>query len=202
MSTYLVRTKQAIEIDRDRIRELVLKNKSAREIAKDLNIPLPTVISDIKVIVKRWKEEVPDFTLMRGQQLDRLNLMEKELWNAWEKSKEQAGKSTLTIRNGQNPTGRIETSIDETPGDVKYVEQIMKTVQERNKLLGMYAATKIQSEVTVKRDDSAIREEVLNIIEEARKRSLRNTEIIQTIETSAGDYVPVDSQKQLPETND
>lgn len=194
------RTKNEVENDRDAIKGLILKNKSPKEISQELGIPYPLVVSDLNAISKRWQEAVIDLDISKAEQLEKLNLLEKELWASWEKSKTETRKSTLTARSqagSQNPRDRTEEIIEETPGDVRYIEQIMKIIQERNKLLGIYAAVKTQAELTIKRDDKAIREEVLNIIEDARQRALKNADIINTIETTAGTYVPVDSQKQL-----
>ena len=190
------RTKQEIEQDREQVKELILKNKTPQEIALETGIPLSLVISDINVISKRWQGTKVDSDVAKAAQLEKLNLMERELWAAWESSRIQARKSTLTATTSKGI--RTEETIDENPGDMKYMELIMKIIQERNKMLGLYEAVKTSAEVTVKRDNAAVREEVLKIIEDARERALKNRNIIDTIETTQGNFIPV----QIPEKVD
>lgn len=148
------------------------------EVMKRLNLAtysLSTVQSDITTLLAEWRENRLANTDDALQlELARIDDTVRELWDQWEKSKEdyiktqrkRKGAPTPPPRNANNQAGgnannnnagdgNIRTfSIEEKTqqvvalGNPAYIAEIRQQLAERRKLLGLYAATK--TEVTGK----------------------------------------------------
>lgn len=137
---------------RRRVAELYLRGKSQRMIAEDVGFSVATVNRDLNYIQDRWKESaLVDMDRAMARQLARLQQIEDELWEAWHKSKEDREttkrKRKQVVAQGQD--GEIQVEAD-TPtevqmqrktkasyGDTQIMNQIMKVVDRRTRLLGL-----------------------------------------------------------------
>ncbi|MBW4441862.1 MAG: hypothetical protein KME10_11625 [Plectolyngbya sp. WJT66-NPBG17] len=148
------RSKNQREKDLEVVAELRLKGWSMRRIAEYLEVDASTICRDIQLLEKRWKEAaLRDFDTERAKQLDRLDLLEREYWSAWERSQESK-ESTISeqLRNAAvsddgSPIaggGRIRqmTRTEQKIGDPQFLAGVAKCVAERSKLLGLYIDTK------------------------------------------------------------
>ena len=190
MQKIVRRTPAEKEEDRIRIKELLMKGVKAKEIATKLNIPYDVVVSDIQVISFRIGTSVVNADAVRNEQLEKLNLMERELWEAWEKSKVVERKTTSNSMTARG--NRTEEIVEEGSGDTKIMDQILRIIQERNKLLGIYAAVKTEAKVEVNHNNNSaeIKNQVLEMIEQARLRALRNqSTITDTTEVVEGKLI-------------
>jgi hypothetical protein len=115
---------------------------------------LQTVKHDIDHLLARWREqELGDTGEYVRLELARIDEIIRELWEQWEKSK-QDYKKTAKKRKGRPFDGgydeaqirTIEREIQETEmrclGDVSYISEIRAQLAERRKLLGLYAPEK------------------------------------------------------------
>jgi hypothetical protein len=137
--------------------------KIREEVMRRLNLTaysLSTVQSDINTLLKEWRE----YRLTNTEDLVQLELARiddtvRELWEQWEKSKEDYIKTHrkrkgAPVRNdeqqdGNNGEGNIRTySIEEDTSNVvglgnpAYIAEIRQQLMERRKLLGLYAPEK------------------------------------------------------------
>jgi hypothetical protein len=138
-------TPEQRELNRARIAELKLKGHSLTEIARGLGMTHWQVLYDLRIVVKRWQDSaLANVDEMRGRELAKLDIMEKEAWEAWEKSKGK--KRTKTYEAGyaageavpEKQTAREE----ETFGDPRYFDLLLKCMDRRIKLLGIEAPAK------------------------------------------------------------
>jgi len=147
------------ESDRVFIANLLVKCFVIREIARQLNeknkiegrgytLSFQQVHSDIKLIYAEWKEQKMEFIDSKMEhETAKLDKIESECWEAWERSKE--GKRKTVIEGGEIVAGQMsggslkEREIETTFGDTKFLDIIQKCMDRRAALLGLNAPMKI-----------------------------------------------------------
>jgi hypothetical protein len=143
-----VRNKIKAEGDRAAIAELYLQRFSLREIAAQVKLGLATVSRDLQIVRKEWQErQKSSFNLYVSQELDRLDTLERQYWEAWRKS--QTEQSTIETGKTRAPGAKGEgiRAIKKTvgrDGNPAFLAGVMTCIQERSKLLGLYAPVKAQ----------------------------------------------------------
>ncbi len=116
---------------------------------------LGTVQSDVKTLLAEWREDRIENTDDLVQlELERIDDACRELWAQWEKSKEdytqqtrrQKGSPQRDGQTGQTSIKTFQTERTEKDvaglGDVSYIIEIRRQLEERRKLLGLYAPEK------------------------------------------------------------
>ena len=116
---------------------------------------LQTVKRDIQTLLDEWRESrIEDTDELVTLELARIDDTCRELWEQWEKSKEnftrqtrkQKGSPTRDAQTGQTSIRTTQTERTETDiqglGDPSYIAEIRKQLEERRKLLGLYAPEK------------------------------------------------------------
>ncbi len=117
---------------------------------------LSTVCKDVNTLLEEWRKcriENLDYALQL--ELQRIDDLIKEAWEAWEKSKEDGVEKTSKQKGVPIPEsedgegGGVATiSMEQTQkelrpcGDPRYLDMIHKLLIERRKLLGLYAPEK------------------------------------------------------------
>ncbi|MCQ2058685.1 MAG: hypothetical protein MJY71_02510 [Bacteroidaceae bacterium] len=128
------------------------------EVMKRLSLPtysLKTVQNDIHYLLAEWRENRLDNMDEALQlELERIDETCRELWQQWEKSKEDYTRTTSTRKGSpkrDESTGQtgIKTYGIETKdtnivglGNTAYIAEIRAQLAERRKLLGLYAPEK------------------------------------------------------------
>jgi DNA-binding CsgD family transcriptional regulator len=134
---------------RQHVAKLYLQGRSQKEIAGMVGVAIPTICTDLKKLHRRWmKSALMDFNKAKSRQLAKLDVMEAELWEAWQNSKTSAEITrTRSEASGRRTTADgkplpdktvVERVVRTCPGDSRYMEQIMAIVDMRFKLLGAY----------------------------------------------------------------
>ena len=132
--------------------------KIKEEVMKRLDLQtysLQTVKRDIQTLLDEWRESrLEDTDELVTLELARIDDTCRELWEQWEKSKEnftrqtrqQKGSPTRDAETGQTSIRTYQTERTETEviclGDPSYIAEIRKQLEERRKLLGLYAPEK------------------------------------------------------------
>lgn len=139
--------------------ELYLRGYSIRQIAREVQLrlglektPSTAVIHrDVKLLLAEWRaDRIENVDEAVQLELQRIDFACRELWDQWEKSKEDFTKRSATKRmSGGNGTEgmqveRAEQSQSEVRmlGDPRYISEIRQQLAERRKLLGLYAPEK------------------------------------------------------------
>ena len=132
--------------------------KIREEVMKRLDLStysLQTVKNDVQTLLEEWRESrLEDTDELVTLELARIDDTCRELWEQWEKSKEnftrqtrkQKGSPTRDAETGQTSIRTYQTERTETEviclGDPSYIAEIRKQLEERRKLLGLYAPEK------------------------------------------------------------
>lgn len=143
--------------------------KIAEEVRTRLNTTCSTrtVWNDIRELLDEWRESrIQDVDQRLQLELERIDDAVQELWEQWDKSKEdrvrehnkrvgvpvplQDGNGQPTGENTEIVTVKRENLTENVVGlgNPAYIAEIRQQLSERRKLLGLYAATK--TEVTGK----------------------------------------------------
>lgn len=154
----------------DIISELYKRGYSLRKITEEvkrrLNIPklaVSTTYNDVQTLLKEWRESrIENIDQALQLELERIDDTTAELWEQWDKSKEEAQKTTTTRSGrikGKGGSGIETDAVSESRtnvgglGNPAYIAEIRQQLIERRKLLGLYApeARQVKGEVTVHR---------------------------------------------------
>lgn len=142
--------------------DLFLRGYSYRQIADLLNqrnakmgldyaiVPPMRVYKDLKQLLINWKREHEEnIDLYITKELSKLDKIEAELWDAWERSKKRI---VSKIRQSGLKTERSETFA----GNPRYLDLVLSVQQRRAKLLGLDAPVRVDlPNVNVSVDSSA-----------------------------------------------
>lgn len=128
------------------IHERLMRDLSER--GMDYEISCQQVFNDIKAEMIEWKKDnmmlVTEYIELEVRKLDK---MEIELWEAWERSK--SGKRKSEIKGGDISNGNVsggtlsKRSIESGDGDPRYLDMILKLYDRKAKLLGYNAPLNI-----------------------------------------------------------
>lgn len=129
--------------------DLFLRGYSYRQIADLLNqrnakmgldyaiVPPMRVYKDLKQLLINWKREHEEnIDLYITKELSKLDKIEAELWDAWERSKKRI---VSKIRQSGLKTERSETFA----GNPRYLDLVLSVQQRRAKLLGLDSPVKV-----------------------------------------------------------
>lgn len=129
--------------------DLFLRGYSYRQISDLLNqrnakmgldyaiVPPMRVYKDLKQLLINWKREHEEnIDLYITKELSKLDKIEAELWDAWERSKKRI---VSKIRQSGLKTARSETFA----GNPRYLDLVLSVQQRRAKLLGLDAPLKV-----------------------------------------------------------
>lgn len=132
--------------------------KIREEVMKRLDLStysLHTVKNDVQTLLEEWRESrLEDTDELVTLELARIDDTCRELWEQWEKSKtdynktqrKQKGSPSRDSETGQTSIKTYQTERTETEviclGDASYIAEIRKQLEERRKLLGLYAPEK------------------------------------------------------------
>jgi len=138
-----VRTEFQILNDRVNIAKWYLQGKTQNEIALKIGVTRQQISYDLKKIMEEWKQErLKDFEERLLAELCKLDLIESEAWEAWEKSKTDGFKIIeKEIRNKDNVLlqKQFDTNLDERLPNKTYLDMIFKCVEKRLQILGFLA---------------------------------------------------------------
>lgn len=128
-----------------------------REVMARLNLKtysLSTVCRDVNMLLEEWRKcRIDNLDHALQLELQRIDDLIKEAWEAWEKSKEDGVERSskqkgVPLPNNDGENGVATISMEQTQkevhpcGDPRYLDMIHKLLMERRKLLGLYAPEK------------------------------------------------------------
>lgn len=132
---------ESLEIQerRKKTAELYIKGWRQSAIAELVGIHVSTVCRDLAIIRQEWRESRLDSTeAWIDAQLAKIDKMEMEAWEQWEKSKGERKK--LTKKEGESGTGSYlekSVTIEEGLGDPRYLAVVDRAIERRCKILGL-----------------------------------------------------------------
>ena len=109
-------------------------------IAKRYGVSQGTISNDLKAIRLQWQSDYADsFNTMVAEQVAKVDKIEREAWQAWERSKQPARSATSNESDGRKTTSKTATDRD---GDPRFLQQVQWCVEQRLKIVGGYAKDK------------------------------------------------------------
>lgn len=134
------------------VSDLYLKGATQEAIARrvsqnypeDQPITRQQVGYDIQKLIKRWqKEQLLNIGKAMSCELARINLLERESWDAWARSQQDA--QTVTVRTrpsgqGQGQTAETFHKSEGQTGDPSFLRVVQWCVEQRCSLLGLTVA--------------------------------------------------------------
>jgi len=158
MGTGKHRSRAQIARDRRRISDLYLQGWLQADIATEIGVSAPTVSRDLKALQAAWLQSaLLDFNEAKARELAKVDRLEREYWEAWERSCE--AEETVT----QRTKGEVERWQDddsgkfvakrpadvtkarkERIGDPRFLQGVQWCIDRRCKVLGVDAAQKLE----------------------------------------------------------
>lgn len=133
------------EDDLRRISELYLRGWRQVDIAAEIGISQGMVSQDLKLIQKRWRKQTAiNLDEAKNKELARIDTLEREYWDAWERSKGERVRARQNLV--ANKTVRSATvEKEQLIGNPAFLAGVEKCIEMRCKLLGIYAPTKVDA---------------------------------------------------------
>ena len=183
----------------NQIAKMYVKGVTQVDMVRTLGISQGQVSNDLKLVLRKWEEDrTHDIDRYKNEQLTRINAIEEEMWQAWEKSKtakkvvvnkSKAGEwfdaidpaTGKAVKQQFDKYWRAGTTEEEpTGGDMQYMNGIMWCVQERAKIMGLYAPKKIaQTDPTGEFESQSAKEILGDIIGGILKRAKDDSNVVE-----------------------
>ena len=121
--------------------DFYVKGWRQADIAHELGVAQATVSNDLKAVQQEWRESaIHDINLLRQRELQKLDRIERECWQEWERSKQPSQSAKVRTDGNQQKT---EKQVTDQRGDVVYLDQIRQCVAARRAILGLDAPMEI-----------------------------------------------------------
>jgi len=150
------RTKFQIERDRQLITDLYCQGMIQADIAERINedpdraytLSQQMISYDILRIQEFWRNSsLRDFDDAKGEELAKVDRLEREYWRAWERSCEDA--ETLRQEGKPEEVAKIVKTAKGQAGDPRFLQGVQWCIDKRCKILGVEAAIKAEVNSTI-----------------------------------------------------
>jgi hypothetical protein len=130
---------------RSSVARLYLQQRTQAEIACEVGVNQGTVSRDLKAIQAEWQQQrLNDFAQAKLRELARIDQLEREYWDAWERSRQ--GLERTVQEKTTAPTGdrlKAGTRSESRDGNPEFLRGVERCVEMRCKIIGAFAAVKI-----------------------------------------------------------
>jgi predicted transcriptional regulator len=125
---------------RKQVSDLRLQGWNQQAIADHLGVPQTTVSMDLKIIRRQWEKSAVDaFNERRNEELQKLELLEREAWAAWERSQKPA-QSVVADGDAKKPARK---TVKNQHGNPRFLQIVHGCIASRRALLGLDAPRKV-----------------------------------------------------------
>lgn len=130
--------------DQEKVAALYLERRPIDEIARAIGRTRQTVYSDLRALEKRWFISADRLTAARkAEELARIDRIELIAWEGYYRSITTREQTKTVLEDGhQGRKTKAETRKEELVGDPKWLDKVCWCVEQRAKILGLYAPTK------------------------------------------------------------
>lgn len=129
----------AIIYRREAVAQRYLRRQTMQEIATALEIGVGTVHRDITAVLDQWRAAAASsLDQWRAEELARCNAVEAEAWRAWERSCLDRTRNRTRKTESETVSVQAEVATEKRDGNPKFMEMILKCIDMRCKLLGVY----------------------------------------------------------------
>lgn len=147
------RTEGQRELDLLFIQTLYVRGDTLRHIARQLNAERPyslshqTIANDVNDLLNRWRKAmVEKIDELQAAELLRINGVEREAWEAWERSKDKREKTLAETKTGKGSgkDQRTQITSETLIGDPRFLEKVQWCINKRCEILGLDAPRRLQ----------------------------------------------------------
>ena len=128
--------KQVIADRREKVSKLYLSGMPMFKVAIELDCSTSQVSRDLKWLRKQWLESsVANISEIIAKELAKIDNLEKEYWEAWQKSKEDFEKKRKKYQNRE-----LKELINEeviVQGDPRFLQGVERCIKRRCEVLGL-----------------------------------------------------------------
>jgi hypothetical protein len=141
------RAQEQVEIAKRRelVSRLYLQGKSQLAISEIVSVAPKTVFNDLKALRERWLENAAvNFSERQSRELAKIDLIEQECWDQWDRSKKDREIHSAEKEDGLN--GQKTKSGLKREGqtaDTSYIDKIQWCINKRCQILGLDAPSKV-----------------------------------------------------------
>ena len=141
VSTAPKRTKFEREKDLLAISSLYLQGITQAEIGQRIGVSQQQISYDLKVLRKRWlQSSIVNIDEAKARELARVDHLEREYWEAWEKSKNPVKTIASKKVDGQQTEKTIQGETG--TGDPRYLSGVQWCINKRCEVLGLDAPSR------------------------------------------------------------
>lgn len=130
----------AVDQRRSIVAKLFLQGMWQSDIAKHVNVTQQQVSKDIAVIRDTWrKSTIEDYNSKVDEELAKINLLEQEYYDAWNRSKDPFKARSIKGRQVGESSEIVEKQerTEERNGDPRYLQGVQWCIEQRCKILGI-----------------------------------------------------------------
>ena len=149
--------------------QLALQGWTQAAIAEELGVSQPTVAADLKAVHRQWKESVvQDLELARAIELAKLDRIEREAWDAWQRSQRPA---ETAVVSGQAEDRQMRRSVKHQHGDPRFLEVVHKSIAQKRALLGLDVSPLLSEEHEIELGPDVRRDRIFALVATLRQRA-------------------------------
>jgi hypothetical protein len=130
---------------RTTVARLYLQQRTQEEIARAVAVDQGTVCRDLKATQTEWqRQRLDDFQQAKLRELARIDRLEREYWDAWERSCHERAQTVQEKTSA--PSGdrfKAGTRTEDRDGNAEFLRGVERCIEMRCKILGTFAALKI-----------------------------------------------------------
>jgi len=128
---------------RKEVAKLYLEAWTQQAIADHFGVNQSTISRDLEAIRQQWVDSaIKDFNQAKATELARIDKLEREYWSGWERSQDEVKKTSQKAKTqGDNKPNYVEKaqSVEDRVGDPRYLSGVQWCIEQRCKILGIYA---------------------------------------------------------------
>jgi len=139
------RTKFEREKDLLEISHLYLQGITQAEIGQRLDVTQQQICYDLKILRKRWlQSSIVNINEVKAKELARVDHLEREYWEAWERSIGKHQTKTVKARGTKESADLAEQTLktEDINGDPRYLSGVQWCINKRCEVLGLDAPSK------------------------------------------------------------
>jgi hypothetical protein len=125
---------------RKTVARLYVQQRTQAEIAREVGVSQGTVSRDLKAIQAEWqRERLDDFRQAKLRELARLDLLERQYWDAWQRScqdRERTIQEKTTAPAGDRL--RAGTQTEGRDGNPEFLKGVERCIELRCKILNLF----------------------------------------------------------------
>lgn len=132
---------------RKEVADKYLKGWTQQDIADKYRVNQATISRDLAAIKDQWiQSAIVDFDSAQARELARIDKLERQYWDAWDRSQEEIKKASQRQKGPKSSPSFTETSqtVEERVGDPRYLSGVQWCIEMRCKLLGLFAPTRTE----------------------------------------------------------